>query len=460
MAKEQPIRPTLDSLRAGERNALVLAGGGSRGAYQVGVWQALRELDIPIHLVTGSSVGALNGALIVQDDFETAVSLWQNLSSRDILPHDPPEPEPGSLDTTRQTKVSLSDFLRQAAGSGGADVSPLEGIIRLLVDEERFRASPVAFGMMTVEWPRMRSIPLGKEDIPRGQLAEYLLASAACFPALQAAEIDGVRYIDGGYSDNMPVNLALEMGAGQVIAVDLESIGVSRRLRSQDIPLLPIRSHWNLGPFLYFDRELARRNMALGWADTMKALGRLEGFAYTFRPGELRANGLRLYRAYRELFRNTGSGNRLLDGLLRQGLLREVSRRKDLGRRLGLSEVIASCGEFCGEAFGLDPLPVYRFEEFNRSLTELFRADLEHASKEGLPSLKESGPGDILSFLRGLDQRGIIRSLANLLVSPGEDPSREAALSLASLALRDEFLAALYLACLLLEESGPETREA
>ena len=58
------------------KTALVLAGGGSRGAYQIGVWQALREMDIPIHIVTGTSVGALNGALIAQNSFDTAFPVF------------------------------------------------------------------------------------------------------------------------------------------------------------------------------------------------------------------------------------------------------------------------------------------------------------------------------------------------------------------------------------------------
>ncbi|WP_242596389.1 patatin-like phospholipase family protein [Enterococcus ureasiticus] len=55
--------------------ALVLGGGGARGAYQIGVWQALEELGISLKIITGTSVGALNGALILQDDFEAAKNM-------------------------------------------------------------------------------------------------------------------------------------------------------------------------------------------------------------------------------------------------------------------------------------------------------------------------------------------------------------------------------------------------
>ena len=46
--------------------AVVLSGGGSKGAYQIGVWKALRQLNIKYEIVAGTSVGALNGAMMVQ----------------------------------------------------------------------------------------------------------------------------------------------------------------------------------------------------------------------------------------------------------------------------------------------------------------------------------------------------------------------------------------------------------
>jgi len=63
------------------KTAFVLGGGGARGAYEIGVWQGLRELGIKIDLVTGSSVGAINGAMVVQGAFDLAVSLWKELDT-------------------------------------------------------------------------------------------------------------------------------------------------------------------------------------------------------------------------------------------------------------------------------------------------------------------------------------------------------------------------------------------
>ena len=55
-----------------KKTALVLSGGGARGAYEAGVWQALTELGIKIDIITGTSVGAINAAMVAQDELELA----------------------------------------------------------------------------------------------------------------------------------------------------------------------------------------------------------------------------------------------------------------------------------------------------------------------------------------------------------------------------------------------------
>ena len=62
----------------GKKRAVVLGGGGSRGSYQIGVWQAMLELGLEYHVVTGTSVGALNGALMAQREFEAAYDLFEH----------------------------------------------------------------------------------------------------------------------------------------------------------------------------------------------------------------------------------------------------------------------------------------------------------------------------------------------------------------------------------------------
>ena len=64
---------------------LVLAGGGTKGAYQVGVWKALKELKINIKGIAGASIGSLNGALFLQDDFDMVENMYKNIKLGNIM---------------------------------------------------------------------------------------------------------------------------------------------------------------------------------------------------------------------------------------------------------------------------------------------------------------------------------------------------------------------------------------
>lgn len=67
------------------KRGLVLAGGGSKGAYQAGCIKALKELGYDFDLVTGTSIGALNGLLVVQEDYNTLYRLWDEITISEVL---------------------------------------------------------------------------------------------------------------------------------------------------------------------------------------------------------------------------------------------------------------------------------------------------------------------------------------------------------------------------------------
>ena len=249
--------------------ALVLAGGGARGSYQVGVWKALMELDWHPQIITGTSVGSLNGAMFALDLYETARDMWMSIRSQDVMEL-PAEDAPLS---------ELHAFLKDAVTQGGMDVTPLEAIVERVLDEDKLRKSPIRLGLVTVEQKTLKARELPLEDIPEGKVKDYLLASAACFPALRAHTIDGVSYLDGGYRDNMPTALAQKMGAEELVCVDLEGVGITLPNRT-GLPTTMIRSYWELGDILHFDPDTAKRNMELGYYDTRRAMGYLRGCAY------------------------------------------------------------------------------------------------------------------------------------------------------------------------------------
>ncbi|MBN7773183.1 patatin-like phospholipase family protein [Clostridium aminobutyricum] len=253
------------------KTALVLGGGGSRGAYEIGVWQALNELGIEIDMVTGASIGAVNGAMIAQGSFEEALALWHDMRESTI------------------TKLEEEGVLKQL----------LEEKLR----EQDVRNSPIEYGTVAVELPNLTPHRVFIEDIPIGKLNDYILASAACFPIINPHEIDDKKFIDGGYLDIMPVKMVLEKGAKNVIAVNLDAFGYIDQEAFNAAPFLKvISSAWDLGAFTVFHPKNIRRIIRLGYLDTMKAFDVFAGIKYTFIKGEFAKRGLKEAEAVAEIF--------------------------------------------------------------------------------------------------------------------------------------------------------------
>lgn len=360
------------------KRAVVLGGGGSRGPYHIGVWRALEELGVDYQIVTGTSVGAINGAFFVQREYEAAKSMWESLTTSDVIAKLPDEE---ALATDK--RKTLLHFLRQSVENGGMDVTPLENILRSAVNEDAVRSSPIEFGIVTTKLPEIKPVMLLKQDIPQGELVDYILASASCFPFFQQRDINGVKYIDGAYSDNVPANFAVSCGADEIIAVDLRSIGLLHSYKHEEVPIKYIRSKWDLGVMLIFDIEMTKRNMRLGYQDAMKAYRKLEGKAYAFHLGESKRNSQSLNAAFDKIRKRTGVNifselgkvAKTFDSLavLDRLFIKPNNERYTFGRS------VTTAAEITAELLKIEPDKIYSFGEFNRIILEkstfLYRQD-------------------------------------------------------------------------------------
>lgn len=333
------------------KRGLVLAGGGARGSYQVGVYQALMELGWRPDLITGTSVGSLNGAMFATGQWATARDMWMTIDTRQVIA-DPPDPQQGML-----------NFWQETVRCGGLDVTPLESIVDRVLDENALRSSPIAFGLVTVNKRNLRPLELTAEQIPRGKMKDYLLASAACFPAFRPRDIEGQQFIDGGYADNMPVNLACRMGAEEVVAVDVDGIGITRRLPA-DVPVVLIRSHWELGAILVFNPQQAAQNIALGYNDTYRAFGRILGVAYSIQAGQERALTEGFVWPYAELLRRVMGANPSLT-FAEQGALAGLEKLAPTAAARALAPLERAC-----ELAGVSPEPIYTARQLFDSFLE------------------------------------------------------------------------------------------
>lgn len=197
--------------------ALVLGGGGARGSYQIGVWKALRELDIKADIITGTSVGAINGAMIAQGEYERALDLWMNIENKMVF---------GGIYEEDDKKSKIEIVIEKLMENDLLNMNPLKELLEKNIDEENIRNSEVKFGIMTVDKDAYKEEAIFLEDINEGKLVDYIMASAALYPLVKAHDIDGKQYIDGGFYDNLPINMAVSKGADKIIAVDLKAIGI------------------------------------------------------------------------------------------------------------------------------------------------------------------------------------------------------------------------------------------
>ncbi|MFW6280899.1 MAG: patatin-like phospholipase family protein, partial [Halanaerobium sp.] len=184
---------------------LVLEGGGAKGAYHIGALKALKELKIDISAVAGTSIGAMNGAMYVQDKLDTAYEYWYNISSEQVLNID--DQYLNQLLNLTINQDNLNYFLgkaKEVLQNRGLDNSYLKSILKENIDEELLRKSNMEFAIVTLSISDLKPLELFLEDIPQGKVVDYILASAY-LPAFKMQRIDGKILVDGGFYNNLPL---------------------------------------------------------------------------------------------------------------------------------------------------------------------------------------------------------------------------------------------------------------
>ncbi len=350
------------------KRAIVLSGGGSKGAYQIGVWKALRKLNITYDIVTGTSVGALNAALMVQKDYMKALWLWFNMDFNRIFAD--------KIDADYNTKEGKNTILHtyaQAILGGGMHIEQLEHTVEKALNVKKIYRSPIDLGIVTVKVPSLKPILLQKKDIPKEQLKDYLIASASCYPAFQKKKIGDAIYIDGGLYDNLPINLAIQMGATEVIAVDLEEIGFKKKVKNKEIPIVTISPNNKIGSFLVFDKHMARRCIRFGYNDTMKVYQKLDGNIFTFKKGHLQKNYDFYFSSFLKYFNRylCSSKNIILDNLIKISVLKHFLitpdakvTYQDWNREI----------ERLGKSFGMEETKVYSMQKWNDEILKRYQS--------------------------------------------------------------------------------------
>ncbi len=265
---------------------LILAGGGAKGAYQMGAWRAMLDLGVEFEAIAGTSIGAINGALIAQGNFDKAMKFWGSAEVANGINL------PGELKANDNlfSFSNMPQIFHEILRNGGVDVSPAKQIVADNIDETVVRANNIPLAIVTFDLNGMKPVEMFVDEMPEGTLVDYLMASAR-FPGLNNQGPEDTKYIDGGVYDNAPLGVLRKKGINRLIVIDISSrkgIGHKPDWSCADIIYIRPYDVQDLGAAFEFDKEMNERRMSMGYYDTKKAFGYLYGLDYYFNENEYR----------------------------------------------------------------------------------------------------------------------------------------------------------------------------
>jgi len=268
---------------------IVLEGGGAKGAYQVGAWRALREAGVKIRGAAGTSVGALNGALICMDDFQKAEHIWENISYSRVMDVDDQLMDQLKKFSIRNlsslTSLNVGELIsgaKRLLKDGGFDIAPLKGLIDDVVDEEKIRSSDRELYVVTYSLSDRQPLIANVKEAPEGTISDMLMASAYLI-GFRQEKLGGKYYMDGGGINNVPVDVLIDKGYKDIIVLRIYGYGIDTEKKleiPEDVSIYHVAPRQDLGGILEFDRKRARRNMLLGYFDSKRMLYGLAGRVY------------------------------------------------------------------------------------------------------------------------------------------------------------------------------------
>ncbi|MGL1564363.1 patatin-like phospholipase family protein [Vibrio parahaemolyticus] len=208
--------------------AVVLAGGGAKGAAHIGVLKALEEMHIPVDIITGTSMGAYVGGLYATgmsaDEIESFIySVDWNSGYRDRVDRS----QRRVRDKEYEDRYQITTDLGLRFGEVRAPTGVVQGqnMLRVLRETTGNLGRFDSFDELAIPYRSVATdiLELDEVVIGNGYLVDAMMASMSVPGALPPYKLNGHMLVDGGVVNNMPVDVARAMGADVVIAVDIST---------------------------------------------------------------------------------------------------------------------------------------------------------------------------------------------------------------------------------------------
>ena len=357
---------------------LVLEGGGAKGSFHVGVLKALFERGYEFQGVAGTSIGAINGALVAQGDFDKLYDLWYTATPSLLFDFDE-----NMVDRILEKNLDKSVYkyifqtARAVMSSKGVSLDKAKELLDKLVDEKKLRDSSIDFCLVTVEqeddW---KPLELFKKDIPQGEIKDYILTSAY-LPIFNRARVGGKMFMDGGMYDNCPVNPLIHNGFDEIIAIRTGARMPSQKVIDRSVKVSYIDPSEPLGKLLDFRTDKIRYNIQLGYYDGLRFLDNLMGVRYYInRPS---------YKDFINFVENLNYNTfiewaRILDTKgtkqhIFSKLIETVTEELDLPWNLTKDDVFIAMIEQFASHFGLEKFKIYSINEFFNEVQKIWDYD-------------------------------------------------------------------------------------
>lgn len=279
---------------------LVLGGGGCKGAYEIGVWKALRKLkiDTDIQGVSGTSIGALNAALFALNDYNLAENIWMGLTREKALPTDNVDIFTKGIKLFLGTK-NINFIKKHLPGLLEQGNVSRQGLMDILdsLDLNEALCSSMPIYAACAELPDLMGRYFKLNNYDADTAKKILCASSAIPPVFPAEEIENLKYVDGGLFDNLPIRPLYNQGFNMLFVINLDRnlvIDRSKFPKSKIICICPSTDQGGVfSGVLDFSNEGICNRIRIGYEDTMNLLEPIFEF-HNFKlkklPGEMIIN--------------------------------------------------------------------------------------------------------------------------------------------------------------------------
>ncbi|MCL2559562.1 MAG: patatin-like phospholipase family protein [Turicibacter sp.] len=349
------------------KRGIALEGGGARGSYHMGVCKAYMEAGYEFHGVVGTSIGAINAAMMAMGEFDTAMSVWETISMDHLFDQELLD----ALKLDSNFPGNITTALKKLIIDRGVDHSKIRHFLDSYIDEAKIRASGIDFGLVTFSLSERKPYEVFLNEIPDGKLIDYLLASAK-LPFLAPHHVDENRFVDGGVINSCPINMLIDQGYDEILAIRTKGFGVFRRYdKSANVTLIE-PDETLFGHFLSFDSGIAKQNIKRGYCDGMRAINGLSGSYYYLRDVDTTLTTEKLFLITEEALTEIPFLKSSLVSRRRalfEKLIPELAEYLALDRNFTYADFILACFEFTALRKEIERYEVYPFEAFCKLIT-------------------------------------------------------------------------------------------